>query len=134
MLRKNMRKKTFKEGRKYQRLKIKLPITYCLAARGRYSKQKLLTRDISGGGVGLKTGYRLKKGTPLKVLMYFPKRKEPILADSRVVWCKKIKKTKGYNIGIKHIKIALKDREAFIFCFCETMIDFLGLPISVVNI
>ena len=90
--------------------------------------EKLITQDVSGGGVGLKVPSPFKKGARLKTLLYFPNEKKPVASLSEVVWCKKSPKTHNYYAGIRHIKIEPRDRERFVFLFCEMMVNYFLLP------
>ena len=56
----------------------------------------------------------------------FPGAPRPIGSTSRVVWCRKIsaKGANRFRVGLEHIKIDLKDRDRFVFLFCETMLNY----------
>jgi len=125
-----MKTKKINEKRQAQRIKISLPIECQLFPKRKVLIEKIFTRDISGGGVGLRLGYPLETGARLKTLLYFPMSKQPISSVSRVVWCKKrsFKNKTYFDVGIKHIKIVSRDRERFVFLFCETMINYFVLP------
>lgn len=121
-----MKRKNMIEKRKTQRLNIHLQSKYRLSFRGKLLIQEIFTKNISGGGIGLTLKQPLKIGTKLRALLYFPTERQPISSLSKVVWCRKVsKKDKvSFDVGIKHVKIAAKDRERFVYLFCETMINY----------
>lgn len=125
-----MRKKSALDKRKAQRLTIPLKVKYTISPRKRTIVEKIFSRDISGKGIGLRHEQPLKIGTKLKTLIYFPADPKPISAVSEVIWCRKGSGAgKAYfNLGIKHQRILPKDKERFIFLFCETMINFFLAP------
>ena len=118
------------ERRRAQRIKVHLPIEYHLVVKKRRLIEKIFARDISGGGIGLRLNYPLKPGARLRTLLYFPYDKQPVASVSEVVWCRKcfVRRKACFDIGIKHIKIAARDRQRFVFLFCETMINYFVLP------
>jgi c-di-GMP-binding flagellar brake protein YcgR len=125
-----MKTKKINEKRRAQRIKVSLPIEYQLMPKKRVLIEKIFTRDISGGGIGLRLRYPLEEGMHLKTLLYFPMSKQPISSVSKVVWCEKrsFKNKTYFDVGIRHIKIASRDKERFVFLFCETMINYFVLP------
>ncbi len=118
--------KTIKdERRKSQRLKIPLKI-HCKWSQKTKVLQEILSQDISGGGMRIKTSKPLKEGFHLKTLLYFPNASKPVHVTSEVVWCKRKKKAGNiyYDVGVKHLRIAKADRQRFVFLFCETMLNY----------
>ena len=119
--------KKIRERRRAQRLDIKFKIKYKLMPRKKILEETI-SQNVSGGGFCVHLNQPLKNGSKLKVLLYMPNVKQPITALSKVVWCRKSAKQKGYDVGIKHVKIAPKDKERFVFSFCEMMINyFMGI-------
>lgn len=118
-------KAKFRDKRKTIRLNIPLSIEYKLLPRKRILKQCFL-ENISGGGLMFTLEHCLNKGDRLKTLIYFPEEPKPVAAFSKVVWCKKIsgKDKRNFNVGIKYIKLDPKDKERFVFLFCELMINY----------
>ena len=114
-----------RERRRAERLNIPIQIKYKLLPYKRIL-QETFSQNISGSGLKLSLGSPLKKGDRLKTLLYFPGDPKPVTAFSKVVWCtgKIKKKRKSFEVGIKHIKIFHKDRERFVFLFCEMMINY----------
>ena len=123
-----------KEKRRSRRLKIPLMVSYHMLPQKKTLIEKIFAKDISGGGIGLKLNFPLEKGTRLKTLLYFPSENRPVSSISEVVWCKKARGHKTFDIGIRHIKILPKDRERFVFLFCETMIDYFLFPGSFISL
>ncbi|MFH1877065.1 MAG: PilZ domain-containing protein [Candidatus Omnitrophota bacterium] len=128
-----MRKKSYKEKRKAQRLNLSLPFEYHSARGKKVSSKRICTRDISGSGIGFRLAHPVAVRARLGILLYFPTDKRPISSVAEVVRCTKrvIKGKPLYDVGVKHLKIAAKDRERFVFSFCETMINHFVLPVGV---
>lgn len=120
-----MKRKNTIDYRKTQRLDIHLRSKCRLSSKGKRLLQVVFTKNISGGGISLTLTKPLKVGTKLPVLLYFPNDPKPVCSLSQIVWCKpNPKKYASFDVGIRHIKIAAKDRERFAFLFCETMINY----------
>jgi c-di-GMP-binding flagellar brake protein YcgR len=121
--------KITKERRKTQRLGIPLQMQYHFSSKKKTLIEEVFTKDISGGGVGLRLEQPLKVGTKLKTAIYFPNDPRPISAISKVVWSKKAlrKGRPSFDVGIKHLKIVPKDKERFVYLFCEMMINYFVL-------
>lgn len=118
-------KKVKRERRRAQRLSIPIKVKYKLLPK-RKILEEIFTQNISGGGVSLRLAQSLQKGARLKTLLHFPGDPNPVTAVSEVIWCKRVseKKKVHYNAGIRHIKIVPRDKERFVFLFCEMMINF----------
>jgi len=123
-MRANNKNRRIVEKRKTSRLHIPLNIEYRVMPKQKIIKEKLT--DISGGGVKLTLDSPLKKGERLKTLIYFPEERLPITAFSEVVWCKPrmVNNKKKFDLGVKYVKITPRDRNRFIFVFCEMMINY----------
>ena len=119
------KKRAAAERRKSQRLDISIKTKYRQLAKKKLLEE-IFTQNISGGGAGLRLAKPLPKGARIKTMLHFPDDPKPITAVSEVIWCKKVKKQKltYYDTGIRHLKILPKDRERFVFLFCETMINY----------
>lgn len=118
----------FTERRKAQRLKIPILISYKVFPRKKVIDETF-SQDISGRGFRLKTAYPLKRGEKFRTLLHFPSSAAPVTAKSEVVWCKEasIKSKYGrrhYNIGMRYLTIAPKDRDRFIYLFCEMLLNY----------
>lgn len=119
-------KKGYQEKRKTQRLNIPIQIKYKLLPQEKILEETFC-QNISGGGIGLNLDTPLKKGDKLKTFLHFPDDRRPVIAKSKVIWCKK-KFKKGekpcFDIGIQHMRIEPKDKTRFVFLFCEMMINY----------
>lgn len=125
-----MNRKNILERRKAQRLNVPLQVKCRFFIKKKILIEEVFARDVSGGGIGLVLKRPLDIGAKLKTLIYFPNDRRPISFLTKVVWCKKVLR-KGkicFDVGIKHIKITPKDKERFVFLFCETMINYFLLP------
>jgi len=114
------------ERRKTQRLDLPLKIHYKWLKR-KGVLQEIFAQDISGGGMRIRTEKAFRKGQRLKTLLYFPNTSKPIHVTSEVIWCKK-RKLRGktcFDVGVKHVYILPRDRERFVFIFCEAMLNYL---------
>jgi len=120
------------DRRKASRLNIPLKIEYKLLPKQNILKETSL-EDVSGTGLRVNLDYYLNRGSRLKTLLYFPEQENPVTAFSEVVWCKKrpADKEKLFDVGMKYIKVDQKDKERFVFLFCEAMINYFisGQPI-----
>ena len=121
-----MKKAHVMERRKAQRLDIPVPIKYGFPLRGRALSGPVLTDNISGTGIGVTLKRPITKDDNLRVLIYFPDDPRPVTSTSRVVWRKRIRGKEGdsFRIGMRHVRIDTKDRDRFVFLFCETMINY----------
>ncbi len=118
----------FVDRRKTQRLNIPILVKYKIFPRKKLLEETFC-QDISGSGFRLKTEYPIKNGERFKTLLHFPSSLKPVTATSEVVWCKEaaLKDKFGrrnYNIGIRYLKIAPKDKERFIYLFCELLLNY----------
>ncbi len=118
--------KTGKERRKSQRISLPIEVKCKYIKKRNVLLEQIFTESISGGGVGLRLGQPLTKGTRIKTLLYLPGDSRPVTAISEVTWCKQkgTKKQAYYDAGIRYVKMAPKDRERFVFLFCELLINF----------
>lgn len=120
-------KQSSKERRRSERLDLPIKALFCF-----FKKRTLIesiTENISGGGICLKLEWPIPKQNKLRISLYFPNDTKPVNAISEVVWCKRINQ-KGktyYEVGIRHLKILPRDKERFVFLFCEMMINYLIL-------
>ncbi len=116
-----------RERRKSERLNLPIKVLYRFFKKRTFIES--ITENISGGGACLKLERPVPKQNKLKISLYFPNDAKPVNAISRVVWCRKITQ-KGktyYGVGIRHLKILPRDKERFVFLFCEMMINYLVL-------
>ncbi len=114
-----------KERRRYQRLELPIRVKYEVS-RKKKPRKEAVTKDISGGGFKLRLDAPLDKRKTLKAYLYFPAGGRPVSARSRVMWTKKVRRGGNhmYDNGIGHVSIDRKDRQRFVFLFCETMLNY----------
>jgi len=118
-----------REKRKTQRINVLLEVKCQSYFKKNMLFGTLLTSDVSGGGIRLRLEKPLEIGTKLKTYLYFTKGGKPIVAYSHVVWCKKLEKKQKiyFDVGIQYLKIVSKDKERFVFLFCELMVNYFML-------
>ncbi|MCX5666689.1 MAG: PilZ domain-containing protein [Candidatus Omnitrophica bacterium] len=119
-----MVKRILHDRRRSSRLDIPLKIEQRLSRGGELLKA--LSSDISGNGLRFQLHRYLKKGEKLRTSIHFPSDPKPVTAVSEVIWCKEKPASgkKMFDAGIKYVKIIPRDRDRFIFLFCETMINY----------
>lgn len=83
-----------KERRRYKRINADLPVRYEISINPK-SSAKVISRDISEGGIGLIVYEKLKEGAPLRIWIDIPQRKEKFFVLGEVVWQKEV--TKNIN-------------------------------------
>ena len=69
-------------------------------------------KDISAGGVCLRTEASLSIGEILELIINFPPFEEPIYCKSKVMWVKKSGRAKRYEIGLEFIDLDKGKRKA----------------------
>ncbi|MEA3329075.1 MAG: PilZ domain-containing protein [Candidatus Omnitrophota bacterium] len=97
------------ERRKFVRLDASIKISYRVLKKSELPS-RVLSRDISGGGIKFPVEEKLKKGAGLDLEIEIPDGQEPIKALGQVVWIKKstFRRSKGMNyfeIGVKFVEI-----------------------------
>ena len=128
-------RKKILERRKASRLGLHIRIRGELS-RNRERLRDIVCRDISGSGIGFGLRTPLHKDERLKLFIYFPGHSRPVRVISQVVWCCKRtgKRQHGFDAGIRYLRIAAKERQRFLFLFCEMMLNyFLGVKIKKVR-
>lgn len=118
------------DRRKATRLDIRLKIGYKLPL-GRKMIIETFSENVSGKGIRVTLNKKLHKGDRLKTLIYFPKEPKPVTSFSEVVWCKarRLEGRQIFDSGLRYVKISPRDRERFVFLFCELMINYFMIQI-----
>lgn len=80
-----------KERRRFKRFPVNLSLRYEIIENPSYAKS-VNTRDISKGGIGLIMYEKLKEGTPLRIWVDIPNRKEKLFILGNIVWQKEVTK------------------------------------------
>ena len=94
-----------KEKRKFLRLNAYHLVKYRLDSQGEWQAALASIRDISAGGVCLRTEEKIPKGSILQLHISFPKLSSPVFCLAKAVWVKKIGKTNRFEIGLEFSKI-----------------------------
>ena len=118
-------KNSRKNRRRFDRIASPLKIKYTFKGPPSISGMTVL-QDVGGGGLSLLLDQNVKKKDFLTVSLYFPEDSRPITALAQVAWCKKMAE-KGKNthkVGLQYFKIVSKDKERFVFNFCELMMNY----------
>jgi c-di-GMP-binding flagellar brake protein YcgR len=118
--------KRFREKRKTQRLNIPVYIKYNLLPK-KGVLHKIFSRDISGGGIRIALNHAIKKGERLRTFLHFPNDPKPVATVTKIARCRKESAKRGkarFDIGLRYIKISPKDRQRFVFLFCEMMLNY----------
>ena len=104
------------ERRQFVRLDTRLEASCTTLPGGKV--QRIVTKDISGGGVCVFTDQVLSPGTQLQVAMTLPGREEPINFIAQVVWSEpyevigKSERRRAVETGVRFIEISPKDQAA----------------------
>ncbi len=73
-----------KESRRFVRLTTRVPVDCTVLPSG--TAQRIVSKDLSGGGVRLCTETRLQPGAELELAIYLPGREWPVYATAEVMW------------------------------------------------
>ena len=101
------------EQRRQIRVKLRLTVFMKLVSTGKVLR--VLTKDISGGGMSLVAEGVFEPGTKLELEITLPDRKTPILCGAEVVWSKPTgHPRKSYEVttseaGVKFVSIDPKE-------------------------
>lgn len=102
------------EGRKFIRIEHPIGIRYT-TIDAPSTKDHVVSRNISQGGVCFVAYERLPKGTHLDLQLEFPFDSVPVFVKGEVVWIKKIggEQTKAFEVGVLFNKIETNDQKRF---------------------
>ncbi len=97
--------------RKHPRLHAYHLVKYKLLSSPENKFVTASVKNISGGGVCLRSVEKLPVSSVLEIYISFPQLSEPIPGVVKVVWVKKLKKEPLYESGIQFLNIeeALRD-------------------------
>lgn len=115
-----------KDKRVAQRISVPLRVRYQDLDKKQVSGETY-TLDISGGGLRLNLDRPFKKGDMVKTLIYFPYQQTPVTTLNKVIWCRRhpgTSITETFDIGLKYVNIKSKDRERFLYLFCDMMLNY----------
>lgn len=104
-------KQSAQERRKYCRVWLPLEVSYAVVGKPS-EKKRLVTKDVSGGGMRLALEEKLNAGTLLKIELELLKEKKKIQLDARVIWLEPAPDYMecSYEAGIEFINIGLEER------------------------
>jgi c-di-GMP-binding flagellar brake protein YcgR len=104
------------EKRKYPRLKVYHLAKYRLFSEAKEGEPPIAAsiRDIGGGGVCLRVEEQIPVASILQVYINFPHLPQSIPSLAKVVWVKKIGKSKRHELGIEFLEIEDIFRSAII--------------------
>ena len=87
---------------------------------------KILSEDISGTGLGFVLTEPVEIGDKINLSIYFPEETKPVDATCVIIRCNEFVQDEKtyYRAGTKYLKIRNKDKERFVFLFCEHMLNY----------
>ena len=94
-----------KEKRKFNRLSAYHLVKYKLASQSSWQQATASIRDISAGGVCLRAGEKIAKGSILQILINFPKLPYPLSGSAKVVWVKRLGRSNRFDMGLEFFEI-----------------------------
>jgi len=110
-----------KEKRKHARLELHVPLSYrTLGAKG-VRASKVLTKDISEGGVRFLTDRFVSLASRLVVEIILPASNFPVKSIIKVSWIKKVLESENFEIGAQFLDMSKEDHEAMCVCTSKTM-------------
>lgn len=104
------------EHRKFVRLDTRLEATYTVLPSG--TPQKLVSKNISGGGICFFADQPLPIGMRLQVAMPLPGREKPVNFTAEVVWSEayevigRSQRQRSVEVGVRIVEIAPQDQQA----------------------
>lgn len=110
--------KYVEEKRRYLRLNVPIEIEYILPGSDKI--YKAVTKDISAIGLRFATQSELPKDTALELKLKLPNIPNPIHANGRIAWLKKLdSKEEPFSIGVEFIKIEEDNKNTFLKYLCD---------------
>lgn len=107
------------ERRKFTRYTVPLGLFYII--EGENVIYKSTTKNISSLGIRFETPKKLKEGIGLEVKLELPKAANPVHAQGKLVWVKKLtlEDTSPYDVGMEFIKIEEDNKNTFLKFMCD---------------
>lgn len=104
------------EKRQFERFKERATVLYKFG-KGAHREDKAFTIDLSTQGARIITDKNLPIGSVLELRIEVPDSAERIYVKGEVVWTKemRVEGKKNFEVGIRFLKIALKDRSRLYF-------------------
>lgn len=104
------------ERREFVRLDTRLEATYTVLPSG--TAQKLVSKNISGGGICFFADRTMPPGLRLQVAMPLPGRNKPVNFTAEVVWSEayemigRTQRQRSIEVGVRIVEIAPDDQQA----------------------
>lgn len=100
------------EKRQFARLKANCLVKYEKSEDLKSQAAKMSNiRDISKGGLMITTHEKLLPGDTLKLKIHWPGPKKAIVAEAKVLRCRRVYGTRHYRVGVFFLKISDEDRK-----------------------
>lgn len=94
-----------KDRRKFPRLSAYHLAKYRLISNPQDQLVMASIKDIGGGGICLRSEEKLPVSSVVQLYINFPQFSQPIPTLTKVVWIKKIGKSKRYDVGIQFLEL-----------------------------
>lgn len=109
------------ERRKYIRLSAPIGLSYVVSGKDKIGRT--VSKDISPVGVRLETGQKIDPGTTLKLTLELPKMPNPVHAQGKVVWVKRVSSVDAspYEIGVEFTRIEEDNKNTFLKYLCDVI-------------
>jgi len=104
------------DRRKFVRLNASVDVQYAVLENQSLRKKKVLSKNISAGGICIIAYEEIPLGTELALTIYFPNESSPILCKGKVVWSRPFqvgeeqKPQFDVGVGIEFFDINEKDK------------------------
>ena len=104
------------ERREFVRLDTRMDVAYSVLSS--QQPTRVVTKNISGGGICFFSDRVLRPGTRLQVTMKLPDREEPLRFMAEVAWSEqyemigKAQRQRSVEVGVQLLDISPQDRDA----------------------
>lgn len=107
------------ERRKFTRYAVPLKISYVL--EGDNTVYKGTTKNISSLGIRFESEKMLNEGNALELKLEIPKAPNPVHAQGRLVWVKKLtlEDTSSFDVGMEFVKVEEDNKNTFLKFMCD---------------
>lgn len=107
------------ERRKFTRYELPLKISYILD--GEDIVRRSTTKNISSLGIRFESAKKFKEGTGLELRLEIPKASNPVHAQCKLVWARKVtlEDNSPYDIGIEFVKVEEDNKNTFLKFLCD---------------
>lgn len=80
-----------------------------------------LSIDISTDGLQMESDKKLPVKTPLEIVLSIVGTEVPLQLDGKVIWCKKIGKTKFFRVGVKFTRFTDEQQKKFLVRYVQSL-------------